>query len=73
MSTNQRSEQAPLLASAEAQALTLGEVFAWAGLAVWGGALVVFVVYDVARTYQRHHHAAPRKPAEGEARRHEDA
>jgi hypothetical protein len=67
-----RPEHAPLLASAEAQAITLGEIFAWVGLAVWGGALVAFVVYDLARTY-RHHHEVPRAAGHGEPGRREDA
>lgn len=68
-----RPEHAPLLASAEAQAVTLGEVFAWVGLAIWGGALVAFVVYDIARTYQHHHPVFPHKPGHGEPGRHQDA
>ncbi|MFE7224351.1 hypothetical protein ACFU7D_06175 [Nocardioides sp. NPDC057577] len=69
-----RPEHPSLLASAEAQAITLGEVFAWAGLAIWGGALVAFVVYDFARTYQHHHHPAlPHKPGHSDSGRHQDA
>lgn len=60
-----RSEHTQLLASAEAQAITMGEVFAWVGLAVWGGALVAFMICDLARTY-RHHHEVPSTPTGGE-------
>ncbi|MBC7275697.1 hypothetical protein [Nocardioides sp.] len=60
-----RPEHTQLLASAEAQAITIGEVFAWVGLAVWGGALVAFMICDLARTY-RHHHEAPSTPTGGE-------
>lgn len=65
-------EQAPLLASAEAQAITVGEVFAWVGLAIWAGALVAFVVYDIAHTYQ-HHHPVLHKPHHHQHGRHQDA
>lgn len=67
-----RPEHVPLLASAEAQAITLGEIFAWVGLAVWGGALVAFVVYDLAQTY-RHHHEVPHEAGHGEPGRQKDA
>lgn len=60
-----RPEHTQLLASAEAQAITIGEVFAWVGLAVWGGALVAFMICDLARTY-RHHHEVPSTPTGGE-------
>lgn len=61
-----RPEHTQLLVSAEAQAITMGEVFAWVGLAVWGGALVAFMICDLARTY-RHHHEAPSTPRGGKA------
>lgn len=67
-----RPERSPLLASAEAQAITVGEVFAWVGLAIWGGALVAFVVYDIARTYQ-HHHPVLHKPGRRQPWRRQDA
>ncbi|NGN94740.1 hypothetical protein G5C66_18600 [Nocardioides sp. KC13] len=52
-----RRENAQLLISAEAQAGTLGEIVAWVGLAIWGGALVAFVLYDIAHSYRNHHPA----------------
>jgi hypothetical protein len=67
-----RRENAPLLISAEAQAGTLGDIVAWVGLAIWGGALVAFVVFDIARTYQ-HHHAVSHRPRHRRPGRHQDA
>lgn len=66
-----RHEHAHLLISAEAQAGTLGEIVAWVGLAIWGGALVAFVVYDIAHTY-RHHHPVLHKPGH-QPGRHQDS
>ncbi|NYI77242.1 hypothetical protein [Nocardioides panzhihuensis] len=60
-----RPEHAHLLASAESQAITMGELFAWVGLAVWGGALVAFMICDLARTY-RHHHEVSSTSGAGE-------
>lgn len=56
-----RHEHTHLLISAETQAGALGEIVAWVGLAIWGGALVAFVVFDIAHSY-RHHHPALHHP-----------
>ena len=59
------------LATAEAQGVTLAEALAWISVAVWGGAMLLMVVFDLAHWYR--HHGTFRSGRAGGARQNEDS